>query len=273
MKIFINGGSRFVKDVVKEYLTFDSWGLIERRWSNLALKYFLKDELMDMYHEKTDHFMAERRDEESIQPHDLTKWDAFPILEEDENTKEFSFAISPDAVYWLSLQAFDTDWERTASMYTHIHEKRAMCPYLSIEFKKDPKDTTAMQKALNQMTCSSVLGLYNRWKLRLDAVKARNRPWGKEDNKLVRHYGIIMAGVDFGVWIAEARVGDGGEWLGSRVQRIYYGELKVPKDVRGFTDWVNEIHHWGLKRYCEGIADDIKVLAEKDRLNALDSSE
>lgn len=73
MKIFINGGSRFVKDVVKEYRTFDSWRLIERRWSNLALKYFLKEELMGMDHEKTNQFMAEGRDEESIQPDTSTK--------------------------------------------------------------------------------------------------------------------------------------------------------------------------------------------------------
>lgn len=48
MKNFINGGSRFVKRVVKEYRTFDSERVIERRWSNLALKYFLEQEIMDM---------------------------------------------------------------------------------------------------------------------------------------------------------------------------------------------------------------------------------
>lgn len=47
-------------------------------------------------------------------------------------------------------------------MYKHIHQKRAMCPYLSVKFKKDPRDTSAMRKRLNQITCSAVLKLYNR---------------------------------------------------------------------------------------------------------------
>lgn len=41
-----------------------------------------------------------------------------------------------------------------SSTYTHIYQKRAMCPYLSVEFKKGPHDASAIRKGVNQMICS-----------------------------------------------------------------------------------------------------------------------
>lgn len=265
MEIFIDGGPDFVQRVVKQYRTFDSWRLNERGWSNLALKYFLEQEIMDMDQKETHQFRTERRDEESIQLDDYnSNWKAPPLLAEDELTKRYSFQISPGAMYWLSLQALGHNWKLSADRYTH-HRYRVLCPYLSVDFKEDPHDANAMRKSVNQMACAAVLSLYNRWRLRYDAVKIReDSSWTTPDHEAVRHYGIIMAGVDFQVWIADAKVDKSGQWLGSRVRLLSEGRLTAAGNVRMFVGWVNEIHHWGLGKYAEGVKNDIWALAKKD---------
>lgn len=236
MEIFIDGGPDFVQRVAKQYRTFHSWRLNERGWSNLALKYFLEQEIMDMNPKETHQFRAERRDEESIQLDDYnSSWKAPPLLAEDESTKRYSFQISPAAMYWLSSEALRRNWKFVADRYTH-HRHRVLCPYLSVYFKEDPHDADAMRKSVNQMTFAAVLGLYNRWRLRCDAVKLReDSSWTAADHEAVRHYGVIMAGVDFQVWIADAKVDKSGQWLGSRVRRLNEGGLTVAGYVCHFV--------------------------------------
>ncbi|KAL0262539.1 hypothetical protein SLS55_001507 [Diplodia seriata] len=83
IEVFLDGGSAFEKRIGIEYKTADSWRLAERRFSNLAIKYFLVQQLMDMDHDKNEIFLPERWDEESIQPDPATDWNAFPILAEE----------------------------------------------------------------------------------------------------------------------------------------------------------------------------------------------
>ncbi|KAL1642397.1 hypothetical protein SLS58_005471 [Diplodia intermedia] len=267
IEVFIDGGPDFEKSVAKDYKTADSWRLVERRFLNLSIKYFLRQQTMDMDHEKTGVFLPERWDEENIQPDPVTDWNAFPILAEDENTRPFSFNISPGAMYWLSLQAFRVKFTFIAINYVHIHEERALTPYMSVEYKRESRDDepAGYRKGLNQMACSSILSQYSRYKLRLRAMRMRPSPmWTDADSLAIRHYGLTICGADYDVWLAEAQVSKTGEWLGSRIRRLQYGHLKEEECTNSLVDWVNEIHHWGLGKYSEWVREDVQFLADKD---------
>ncbi|KAL1630726.1 hypothetical protein SLS54_000597 [Diplodia seriata] len=266
IEVFLDGGSAFEKRIGIEYKTADSWRLVERRFSNLAIKYFLVQQLMDMDHDKNEIFLPERWDEESIQPDPATDWNAFPILAEDNDTKPFGFSLFPGAMYWLSLQAFKTQWTSVAINYVHVHQGRAFAPYMSAEYKRDFREPGGHRKGVNQMACSAILSQYSRYKLRYRVMKARSDiTWTEEDSLAIRHYGLTICGAKFEVWLAEAQVSKTGEWLGSKVRRVDQGELKVEECVGNLVDWVNEIHHWGLGKYCEWVREDVEALAKKDK--------
>ncbi|KAL1651278.1 hypothetical protein SLS58_000617 [Diplodia intermedia] len=265
MEVFLDGGLEFAERVAIEYRTADSWQLNERRFGNLAIQYFLRQEVMDMDRKKTGRFLAERRGEESIQPNPDTSWEAFPVLAEDSNTKRYDFALFPDAHYWLSVQAFSSNWTSVAHNYAHISGRRSTSPYLTVEYKRDTRNS-GLREAVNQMTCAAILGQYNRWRLRSRVMKIReNISWTEEDGKAIRQYGLILAGAQAEVWVAEAQVTKTGEWMGSRVRRLWDGELKGIDDIDHLVNWINEIHHWGLGVHAEEVRKDVQMLGQNSR--------
>jgi hypothetical protein len=75
-------------------------------------------------------------------------WEQPPVL---DRTVPYNFDIRPDCSYWVSLQAFNPLYRKIVREYVSVRKDGILCPYLTIEFKKD--DST-LRKARNQVRSS-----------------------------------------------------------------------------------------------------------------------
>lgn len=263
--IWIDGGTDMEERAAEEFATAIEWQSPERRWSNVAQKWILLEEEMRRNWPKIGKFMCERSDEELITPKPEEGWDTLPILAPDDNTKHFEFKVAPDALYWLSLQAFSPDWTFCAKATVFVRGKRSLLPYLSVEYKKN-SEATSNNKGRNQMAASLALCQFNRYQLRKRMMDYEKRSWTIEDSNLIRHYGITMFAQDFDIWVAEPNVTEMGEWKGTDIWKLWQHDLTKKEGIHDFVNWTNEIHRWGLSVYCEAIREEIRILAKSKDL-------
>ncbi|KAI0552132.1 hypothetical protein F4679DRAFT_535992 [Xylaria curta] len=81
------------------------------------------------------------------------------------------------------MQAFNPSFPQAVGRYAVVF-KFAICPYLSIEFKKTPSQIT--KAALYQLIVASTIALYNRYRLKCKVCE--NKKWTVADYKQLRHY-------------------------------------------------------------------------------------
>ena len=124
-----------------------------------------------------------------------------------------------------------------------VRKDRILCPYLTIEFKKD--DST-LRKARNQVAVASALALYNRWKLKKDRLDAVKKPWSERHEKVLKHYALTFAGRSYEFWCIEPTLNSQGGWIGCRMYRLVQNDCEWREGVGWFVNWINEIHRWGL---------------------------
>lgn len=214
--VWIDGGTDMEERAAEEFATAVGWQHSERRWAKIARKWILLEEEMRRNWPKIGKFMCERSDGELITPKPEEGRDTLPILAPDDNTKHFEFNIAPDALYWLSLQAFSPNWTFCAKTTVFVRGKRSLLPYLTVEYEKN-LEATRNNKGRNQMAASSALYQFNRYQLRKRMIDYEKRSWTIEDSNLIRHYGITMFAQDFEIWVAEPNVTTIGEWKGTDI--------------------------------------------------------
>jgi hypothetical protein len=251
--LWLDADESFLTDIVREYESMREYSLNEAEHASYAIETLLKREIRNPRLPSTRHWMAERMVQLVAPPEKL--WEQPPVLDTAVPHKPYKFDIRPDCSYWVSLQAFNPEYRETVGEYVSVRKDRILCPYLTIEFKKD--DFT-LRKARNQVAAASALALYNRWKLKKDRLDAVQKPWSERHEKALKHYGITFIGSNFEFWCIEPTLDSQGSWIGCRMYRLAQHSCKSCNGVSRFVNWVNEIHRWGLTVHGPSCERDIK---------------
>jgi hypothetical protein len=251
--LWLDTGESFLADIVREYRNMREYSLNEAEHATYAIETLLKREIRDAQLPETRHWMAERMIQLVAKPEKL--WEQPPVLDKTVAHRPYNFDIRPDCSYWISLQAFNPEYRETVGEYVSVRKDRILCPYLTIEFKKD--DST-LRKARNQVAVASALALYNRWKLKKDRLDAAKKPWSERHEKVLKHYGITFTGRDFEFWCIEPTLDSQGYWMGCRMYRLAQHSCKLSIGVSRFVNWINEIHRWALTVHGPSCERDIK---------------
>jgi hypothetical protein len=251
--LWLNADESFLTDIVREYESMKEYSLNEAEHATYAIENLLKREIRSARLPKARHWMAERMIQLIAKPEKL--WEQPPVLDRTVPYKPYNFDIRPDCSYWTSLQAFNPAYRKTVGEYVSIRKNRILCPYLTIEFKKD--DST-LRKARNQVAVASALALYNRWKLKKDRLDAVKKPWSERHEKVLKHYGLTFTGGDYEFWCIEPTLDSQGSWSGCRMYRLAQNDCESSEGVSSFVNWVNEIHRWGLTVHGPSCERDIK---------------
>ncbi|KAH7009060.1 hypothetical protein B0J12DRAFT_587363 [Macrophomina phaseolina] len=251
--LWLESDDKFVEAVVREYASMGEYKLCEAEYASYAVESLLKREIRNPQLRETRHSMAERMIQLPTKPERM--WHEPPLLDKSANPyKPFSFAMRPDCAYWISLQAFNPDYRKRVEEYVSVRLDRILCPYLTIEFKKD--DST-INHARYQVAAASAIALYNRWTLKQQRLTEAGKAWRSHHVRALRHYGLTFYGQKYEVWCTEVSVADGA-WSGCRMFRLSQDSFNTPRGVRVFVDWVNEIHRWGLIVHGPGCERDVK---------------
>jgi hypothetical protein len=161
--LWLNADESFLIDVVREYDNMKEYSLNEAEHATYAIENLLKGEIRNARLPKSRRWIAERMIQLVAKPEKLCEQP--PVLDRAAPYKPYNFDIRPDCSYWVSLQAFNPLYRIIVREYVSVRKKRILCPYLTIEFKKD--DST-LRKARNQVAVASALALYKRWRLKKD---------------------------------------------------------------------------------------------------------
>src|SRR5436305_2832686 len=251
--LWLNADESFLIDIVREYDSMKEYSLNEAEHATYAIENLLKREIRNARLPKSRRWMAERMIQLVAKPE--KGWEQPPVLDRTAPYKPYNFDIRPDCSYWVSLQAFSPEYRQIVSEYVSVRKDRILCPYLTIEFKKD--DST-LRKARNQVAVASAVALYNRWKLKKDRLDAVKKPWSERHEKVLKHYGLIFTGGNYEFWCIEPTLDSQGSWIGCRMYRLARNNCESCEGVSWFVNWVNEIHHWGLTVHGPSCERDIK---------------
>lgn len=251
--LWLDGNESFLADVVREYDSMSEYGVNEAEYAVFAMEKLLKREIRNPRLLETRHWMAERMIQLVAKLEKL--WEQPPVVDETVPREDYAFDIRPDCSYWVSLQAFNPEYRKTAGEFVSVRQKRILCPYLSIEFKKDE---STLKQARVQVAVASAIALYNRYKLKKDRLDAFKRPWSDRQVEVLKHYGLTFTGRDYEFWCTEPNLGSEGSWKGCRMYRLAQNACDTPTGVRKFVNWINEIHRWGLTVHGPSCESDVK---------------
>ncbi|KAI0406510.1 hypothetical protein F4802DRAFT_558067 [Xylaria palmicola] len=178
------------------------------------------------------------------------KWHAPPPV--NPLKKRYEWDIRPDCAYHVSLQAFDPNLRPNIHRHVLVLQKRAFCPYLTIEFKKD-EDSLAV--ARHQVAVASAIALYNRYRLKREALEMSGDEWSEQHRSQLRHYSITFAASSWILWCAVPKTF--ADWTGCDVFDIFSGDCCILPSAQKLVSAINDIHYWGLQIHGESCKADI----------------
>ena len=263
--IWLKSDDCFLKEVLHEYICMVDGKMCEAEFATYAKetlfrrdKRMLSRDFSDLRAWKTDRMLelVAKPNERSF-----NCWESPPVLESDHSFQKYDFDIRPDCAYWLSLQAFNADYVSKVRQWAFVLKRRITCPYLFIEFKKDDKDPSSAE---NQVAAAASLALYNRFNLRIARTEQAGKSLDQINIENIRVYGITFQGASFVVWCIQPKLRETAcEWAGCTMTRVHYGDCDDRNDVKELTDWINEIHRWGLSVHGPNCENDIKICVSK----------
>ncbi|GME38502.1 hypothetical protein GTA08_BOTSDO12565 [Neofusicoccum parvum] len=156
---------------------------------------------------------------------DNFNWEAPTLL--GDQSSNCSWDVRPDCAYWISLLAFQQGFRTKVPYHITVIQKRAMCPYFTVEFKKDSE--AGIATACNQVAVASCIALYNRWKLR----RTRVSKWTAEHRRPLRHYGLTFSNSQWEVWCTTPKAFN--QWAGC------YMRAACKDDIYALTVQDNEL--------------------------------
>ncbi|KAI1123187.1 hypothetical protein F5Y10DRAFT_57349 [Nemania abortiva] len=183
-----------------------------------------------------------------------TKWHAPPAVNPPKKQCEYKWDIRPDCAYYVSLQAFDPNLRPNIHRHILALQKRAFCPYLTIEFKKD-EDSLAV--ARHQVAVASAIALYNRYRLKREAleISGGDLEWSEQHKSQLRHYGITFAASSWILWCTVPKTFP--DWTGCTMSDIFSGDCCILPSAQKLVSVINDIHYWGLQTHGKSCKSDI----------------
>ncbi|KAF2650290.1 hypothetical protein K491DRAFT_683117 [Lophiostoma macrostomum CBS 122681] len=183
-------------------------------------------------------------------PTKVDKWDVPPKLSEPR--KRYDWDIRPDCTYRFSLQAFRSNIRAFVRRHVSIARKRAICPYFTVEFKKDD-ETACEETAKHQVAVHSSMALYNRYLLKAGALNGNE--WSETDRQQMKHWGLTLRRSSWELHCTVPKTF--ATWTGCIMSEVHTGDCLSETDIGYLVGIINDIHYWGLKVHGESCKADI----------------
>ncbi|KAI0095526.1 hypothetical protein GGR51DRAFT_544971 [Nemania sp. FL0031] len=260
LKVWLEPDEERIRRIENEYKSLKVYGCNEAEYSTYALLDLFLDEARSPWlpTEKGDQgwmpvrlLQLVRKPNTELENH----WGAPPELYEPK--KRYEWDIRPDCAYHVSLLAFRAGIRLGIESFVSVVQRRAFCPYFTIEFKKDEENIAT---ARNQVAVASAIALYNRYCLKKSTLETSGKSWDNEDQRQMRHYGLICAGVRWTLFCTVPKSFD--SWTGCNMVKVHSSELDVFTGVQRLIGIVNDIHYWGLEVHGKSIKADIAAGAQ-----------
>lgn len=260
--IWLPADPEWIQTVTEEYMAMTHLDLCEEEFATYAKETLLRSEPRSVKVPEDRHWRPERMLQLVAIPDDGRHWRKPPILDEvstlDGSEVKWSFDVRPDCSYWLSLRGFNPKYRHKVQDIAYVVKRWITCPYLTVEFKQSSQTRST---ALWQVAVAGAMALYNRYRLRNDALKVAVRDWQSDDLTPIRHYGFTAVGAEFEIWILKMAPLDGdGSWTGCTMNRLVSFSCAIACEVHDLVSWTNEIHHWGLSEHAASCEHDIKTI-------------
>ncbi|KAI0184628.1 hypothetical protein EV127DRAFT_443806 [Xylaria flabelliformis] len=189
------------------------------------------------------------------------EWASPPILD-GMHPRRYDWDYRTDVTYWTPSEAFEPEFRNIISTLTSEVHERGICPYLTIEFKKDDLEYEVAQC---QVAVAAAMSLFNRYRLKCLTLEATGQQWSNEDKSQMRHYGITFKGSKWKMWcIRPKRI---QKWDGCKMEVIHHDDCYRCLGVSRLIRFINDIHYWGLAVHGQSCKDDLLALY-KARLEA-----
>ncbi|KAL1637627.1 hypothetical protein SLS58_009230 [Diplodia intermedia] len=250
--VWLDGEKPSIEELLEEYHILRIYEDNESEYSHYAMEALLKRERRRSQRAQSRPWRCERKLEYTTKPGHL--WEKPPLLVDDPDS-DYNFHIRPDCSYWISLEAFSSEYSEDVQNFVHVGQHRFLCPYFSVEFKKNEKTES---QAEFQVAAASAIALYNRYRLKCDRIGHTASEWTSEHTAALRHYGLVMAGRSYKFFCITAELDGRHSWKGCRMERLFQSTFDRPQAMPRFVNWINEIHLWGLTVHGPGCEDDIK---------------
>ncbi len=165
----------------------------------------------------------------------------------------YDWDLEPDATYTVSIRMFNANDRsdlKSKACERWLAERDSVCPYLTIEYKSSEK-TGKKSHAMYQTAAASMLWLHQRKQIR-DAL------FRSLDD--LRHYSIAIFDAEYS--ISETRF----RGVQYHIRTLAEGKLTKIDDLKGYIEWSNAIHTWGLGPNATSFKEDIQKLLEYRRV-------
>ncbi|KAI1173399.1 hypothetical protein F4777DRAFT_557945 [Nemania sp. FL0916] len=248
-----------IQHMNREYKAMQTLGSNEAEYYTYALRYIFPD---TPYHaslpwEETEKRWLPVRLLQFVCKPPQNQWHAPPNIS--PLTKRYEWDIRPDCAYYLSLQAFKSGLRSDVQEHTSVAQKRAFCPYLTIEFNRDENN---LATARHQVAIASAMALYNRYRLKDTALRMNKNGWSDEHKNQMRHYGITFAASNWKLWCTVPKTFP--EWTGCTMLTIHSGDCCIPKDAEKLVTAINDNHYWGLQIHGKSCKSDVFTRIRSD---------
>ncbi|KAF8847389.1 hypothetical protein BDZ45DRAFT_607536 [Acephala macrosclerotiorum] len=264
--VFLEGNDRFKMNIVDQYKEMKDWGLCEAEYAQYAMEHLLKSEVRDPDAAPSRAWRTKRMIQLVAKPEWL--WSAPPILDTPP-TKDYNFDVRPDASYWIPIDVFNERYQNLVEELAFVKYGKILCPYLSIEFKKDDSKD---EKAESQIAVAASIALYNRYKLKEQRLRQKNKSWTEKHLANVRHYGITFRAEAFTVWCIrpnkplDIKNDETETWTGCVMESVHKNRCNALVGVQNLMEWINEIHRWGLTVHEDSCQRDVQHCIEADEI-------
>ena len=249
--VWVQGDEDWISSTATEYKEMKSMGLCEEEFASIAKEEFLRRSPRRLPNSDDRQWRCERMLQLVCPPKENAHWRKPPVLESIIPVIEWTWDIRPDCAYWLSLKGFNPRYRYQIQNCAYVRDW-ITCPYFTIEFKRDGQSEDV---AIAQVAAAGSMALYNRYRLREAARKARP---GLDGDANIKHYVLTFVGPKFVFWVLQPR--DDKQWNGCTMTRLVGADCTDEYGVRELVEWINEIHRWGLSEHGSSCERDIKVV-------------
>jgi hypothetical protein len=258
-EIWLSLPSDSIERIIEEYDFMTSKQVCEQEYASFATETFLCRQRRFRQMPSDRKWRAERM-LQLISPPSRERPHWHPPVSFTSNSNDFKFDIRPDCSYWLSLAGFNSAYRSELMGAVYIHENWITCPYFTIEFQKHGQ---SISQVTWQAAAAASVALYNRYLLKLTALKIKENEWTESDKDQLRHYILTFVGAEYAIWILRASLNvTDSTWNGCIMKRLCSSMCTAPAGVRKLERWINEIHRWGLSKHAAGSEVDVKTILE-----------